>query len=224
MCTLMIFSKPYDCGVFFTKHADILTDVCKNEAPYLEAKASLQRASRNTTGSADAATPASQPLHTAAALPRPNILSPLNVGIENSRRFRALPVYAVLHNLGREGFQDIFVRQVRLARAIATYIRDSADYQLLPWADVPDRISRIHIVVLFRARAKKDVARLLAKKINETRKVYVTPTDWLENAPEALGAGTGAIRLAVSNWMVDVERDLAVVKEILDDVAKEVLS
>lgn len=35
----------------------------------------------------------------AAAVP-----SPLNVGIENSRRFRALPLFASLMELGKEGY------------------------------------------------------------------------------------------------------------------------
>lgn len=53
------------------------------------------------------------------------IPSPLNIGIENSRRFRALPVYAVLLAHGRTGPPGIFTRQIRLARLIAAFCRCS---------------------------------------------------------------------------------------------------
>jgi len=209
--------------VFLTKHADVLTSVCKNEAPYLEAKQTTiatvplnapEKTQEIISGaSAVADSPAA-----------PEILSPLNVGIENSRRFRALPVYAVLQRQGRTGFGEIFARQVRLARAVADYIRRSPAYQLLPWRKLEDQNERTHIVVLFRPKGRADSARMVAKKINETRRIYVTPTDWLESCPDSAGAGTGAIRLAVSNWMVDVEKDLAVISEVLEEVARDFAS
>lgn len=66
---------PYDCGLFFTRSVKALTDVL---GPGEDAPAYLSSASD---------TP-----------------SPLYVNIENSRRFRALPLLASLASLGREGY------------------------------------------------------------------------------------------------------------------------
>lgn len=42
----------------------------------------------------------------------------MNMGTENSRRFRALTVYAVLMSEGRDGLAAILAQMVRLARGI----------------------------------------------------------------------------------------------------------
>lgn len=60
------------------------------------------------------------------------IPSPLNVGLENSRRFRALPAYAVLLSEGRAGMADLVGAMTQLARRIAAWVRDSPHYELLP--------------------------------------------------------------------------------------------
>jgi hypothetical protein len=49
------------------------------------------------------------------------------------------------------------------------------------------------------------------KRMNSTRKLYVSGTQW---------EGKAAARFAVANWQVDVDRDLAVVKEVLEEVCK----
>jgi glutamate/tyrosine decarboxylase-like PLP-dependent enzyme len=136
------------------------------------------------------------------------ILSPLNIGIENSRRFRALPVYATLLSEGREGLGEMLARMVRLARRIAAFVRDSADYEWLPSPDAA--LERTHMVVLFRATdaAHNDV---LTERINDTREMYCSGTMW---------QGQKATRLAVGSWRVDVEKDLAAVTEVLTAIAK----
>lgn len=135
------------------------------------------------------------------------IHSPLNMGIENSRRFRALPAYAVLLSEGREGMAAMLARMVYLARGIATFIRDSESYEWLPDQDAS--LEQTHIIVLFRAKDHK-LNEVLTDRINATRRMFVSGTTW---------DGQKAVRLAVSNWRVDVERDLAVVKEVLLAVA-----
>lgn len=131
------------------------------------------------------------------------IHSPLNMGIENSRRFRALPVYAVLLSEGREGMAAMLGRMVSLAREISRFIRDSKYYEWLPDQDAS--LEQTHIIVLFRAKDPK-LNDVLTDRINETRRMFVSGTTW---------EGHKAVRLAVSNWRVNVERDLGVVKEVL---------
>ena len=174
-----LLNVPYDCGIFLSRHLAIGTAVFLNtNAAYL--------------------TPAG-----AASDGEERIIpSPLNIGIENSRRFRALPVYATLGAYGRDGYRDMLERQIRLSRRIAAFISASQDYVLLPEGN---REEYIYIIVLFRARDDKINAELV-QRINATRKIYVSGTQW---------SGSPAARFAVANWMVDVDADLKVIKEVL---------
>lgn len=165
--------------MFFTRSLDFQTQVFQNpNAAYLASAAG-------------------------AAVP-----SPLNLGIENSRRFRALPAYALIKAEGREGVARMVARMVSLARGISVFVRDSPHYEWLPdeAADVGD----VFIIVLFRAKDEALNNELVAK-INATRDMYVSGTSW---------NGRKAVRLAVSNYGVDVARDLEVVARILTDVAE----
>ena len=140
----------------------------------------------------------------------PTIPSPLHIGIENSRRFRALPVYASLIAYGEQGYRDIIERQIRLARSVAQYIINQPELELLPKSDLTDeqKLAQIYIIVLFKAK-DKNLNTQLVKRINATRRVYVSGTSW-DDEP--------ACRFAISNWQVDVERDLNIIKGVLEEV------
>lgn len=174
-------SQTYDCGFFFSRSLATATEVFQNpNAAYLSSAAS-------------------------AGIP-----SPLNIGIENSRRFRALPVYATLLAYGRDGYSNMIQRQVTMARAIAGLILDCPDYELLPQAPEAQAQSfdRVYIVVLFRA-VDEELNKVLVQYINATRRVYVSGTTW---------GGKPAARFAVANWQTDMNRDLLIVKEVLEAV------
>ncbi|KAM7196474.1 Pyridoxal phosphate-dependent transferase [Rhypophila sp. PSN 637] len=180
-----LLNVPYDTGIFFCRHPAIVNQVFRNpNAAYLASRAFGET---------------------------PAIPSPLNNGIENSRRFRALPVYAVLLSEGREKIATMLARMVFLAREMARFIRDSEHYEWLP--DPNASPERTHIIVLFRAK-NPELNEVLTERINETRRMFVSGTSW---------EGQKAVRIAVSNWRVDVERDLVVVKEILLAVASSSL-
>ena len=178
---------PYDCGIFFCRHPSIAQQVFQNpNAAYLNTK--------------NAATD--------------TIQSPLNIGIENSRRFRGLPVYATLTAYGREGYADMLMRQIRFARAVAAYLFDHADFELLPKEVFSDRLSieqNIFVIVLFKAKDKA-LNEVLVKRINASSKMYVSGTMW-DECP--------ASRIAVSNWQVDPDRDLEIVRTVLENVVSE---
>jgi hypothetical protein len=99
-------------------------------------------------------------------------------------------------------------RMVLLAREIAAYVRDSEHYEWLPSQDAS--LESTYIIVLFRA---KDAAlnEVLVDRINATGKMFVSGTRW---------DGKKAVRIAVGSWRVDVERDAAVIKEVLTDIAE----
>ncbi|TEA12782.1 L-2,4-diaminobutyrate decarboxylase [Colletotrichum sidae] len=172
-----LLNVPYDCGMFFTRSLATLTSVFTNP-----------NAAYLSSG------PSSIP-------------SPLNIGLENSRRFRALPAYAVLRSEGRSGLAVILGRMVLLARKIALWIRESEAYELLPEGEWD--LQETHMVVLFRARADK-LNEELVTKINGTRLMYISGTSW---------KGKKAVRVAVGSWRVDIDQDFEVVKKVLEEVS-----
>ncbi|USP73153.1 hypothetical protein yc1106_00427 [Curvularia clavata] len=177
-----LLNVPYDCGFFLSRHRTMAERVFQNpNAAYL--------ASDNGPDS---------------------IMSPLNIGLENSRRFRALPVYASLVAYGRDGYRDMLERQIQLSRGIAQYILESSEYELLPKKEAPreEILDSIYIIVLFRAK-NEELNKQLVNKIKTTRKIYVSGTSW---------EGRPACRFAVSNWMADADRDLPVIKQVLQEI------
>lgn len=175
----------YDCGFFLTRHPDLQHRVFQNaNAAYLSSGATA-----------------------------PTIPSPLNIGLENSRRFRALPVYATLRAYGRSGHVDMMERHVNLARAVTSYLlNESVSYEVLSPGSTSNKeiINRTSTIVLFRAR-EPDLNKVLVAKINATGRIYVSPTSWEEKP---------AARIAVSNWRVDVDRDLKIIREVLESIAE----
>lgn len=181
---------PYDCGLFFTRDA---------------------RALPSFLGPSAANTPAY--LATAeAAIP-----SPLTVNIENSRRFRALPLFASLLALGKEGYADIFRRNVAFARRVAAHLAAHPGYELMnlsPEWLTSDRPVPLNIVLFRGATGSRydpedsSAHTRLTAAINGTRRMYVTGTQW---------GGSGAVRLAVSNWRTG-DDDWDVVRGVLDEV------
>ncbi|KAJ5657206.1 Pyridoxal phosphate-dependent transferase major region subdomain 2 [Penicillium longicatenatum] len=178
-----LLNVPYDCGFFFSRHPDLAAHVFQNaNAAYLSA------------GAADG----------------PSIPSPLNIGLENSRRFRALPVYASLLSYGREGYREMLERQIHLARAIYAWIFDHPAYVPLPGAlSKAELVDQTFMSVLFCAK-DDSLNQQLTAKINKTSRMFVSGSSW---------QGKTATRIAISNWRVDVERDVTLITDVLTQVA-----
>ncbi|KAF2657795.1 pyridoxal-dependent decarboxylase [Lophiostoma macrostomum CBS 122681] len=177
-----LLNVPYDCGFFLSKHREIASCVFQNpNAAYLSTGDGIE-----------------------------TIMSPLNIGLENSRRLRALPVYASLTAYGREGYREMLERQVILSRGIAEFVLDSEDFELLPKFEGSraEVLSNIYIIVLFKAK-NEGLNKELVQRIKASRRIYVSGTAW---------DGLPACRFAVSNWRADIEKDLPVIKEVLTEV------
>jgi glutamate/tyrosine decarboxylase-like PLP-dependent enzyme len=170
-----LLNVPYDCGFFFSRWLNLQQTVFEN--------------------------PNATYLST-SALPIP---SPLNLGLENSRRFRALPVYASLVAYGRIWHRDLLERQIALARRVGSYIRKSAIYELLP----NDDLEQIYMVVLFRARSETLNAQLVSL-LNAPKEIRVSGLPW---------KGQLAARIAVGTWRVEVDRDFRMVVKALEGAA-----
>ncbi|KAI8841954.1 pyridoxal phosphate-dependent transferase [Chytriomyces cf. hyalinus JEL632] len=206
---------PYDCGLFYTKRRDLLF---QSVAPMFDVKgqgpAYLQS---NSTRDGEQ----QQQLQQLGQ----DIMSPLMVGIENSRRFRALPLYASLLALGRDGYEQIFEANVFFANKVAAWMEASPDYILLNGNMERGSDELVSSIVLFCAsdsnsggfNTKTDGNERLLQSLNDSREMYVTGTKW---------AGKGAIRLAVSNWRTGAgekdaegeETDFATVIRVLQRV------
>ena len=203
-----LLNVPYDCGFFFTRHKKLSEQVFQNAgAAYLSAppvKSSVEQNETEEMVYGDA------------------IQSPLNIGLENSRRFRALPVHATLMAYGRSGHVEMLKRQIALARRVTRWLWACEGAVVLPAqedksgkagskdseAALDEAVRKTFMVVLFRAK-DEGLNTVLAKKINASGKMYVTGTKW---------NGKPAVRMAVSNWMVNVQRDGERVEGVLSEV------
>ena len=134
------------------------------------------------------------------------------MGLENSRRFRALPLYATLLASGRNGYVDMIRRQVTLARAVAQWIADHDHLVLLQQMHDFNWQDSIYMVLLFHTREPGKEKALIAK-VNQSREIYVTGTVW---------RGLSAARLAVANWQVDVEKDFRRITSYLDAAVRDI--
>ncbi len=183
-----LLNVPYDCGFLFCRSGTGLSEsVFQNaNAPYL----------KSNSPSTD------------------NIRSPLNIGLENSRRFRGLPVYTTLVAYGREGYKKMLMMQIRTCRAMARLLSDHHAFELLPsslGSSEDINYQKIFIIVLFRAKNDK-LNETLVKRINATTHVYCSETSW---------GGRPATRIAISNWQADGDSSAGWLRHVLTRVVEE---
>jgi glutamate/tyrosine decarboxylase-like PLP-dependent enzyme len=130
-----------------------------------------------------------------------------NLSAEMSRRARALPVWATLRAYGRDGYQEMVERHVRLAQRVARQVDESPDLERL--AEVPLN------VVCFRfhppgvsEETLDSLNRRLGEAILEDGRVVFGTTEY---------AGKVAFRPAIVNWRTgedDVDLIVKVVREL----------
>lgn len=205
---------PYDCGILLVKktkpkdeisHTCLLDDVCgagtSGGPSYL--------ASNGTTLSEE-----DPHLQFIQSIP-----SPLNRNLENSRRFRALPLYISLLSQGKKGTAAMIQRNIDFAARIRSWLESNSLYEVLtpkcgpldnsqPYEPQKWKGHWCTTVVFFRAHPKacpvasfcdpKSGHLALVQAIKETKKIYISPG--------SLGSVGGA-RLAVSNWATGLNGD-----------------
>ena len=162
---------PYDCGVVF----------CADEAAHRSAM------------SLAAPSQAAPYLATSTRLRDPHEFVP-----EESRRGRAVPVYAALRALGRAGLAELIERNCRQARRFAAGLV-AAGYEVL------NEVVLNQVVVAF---GDAERTRRVVAALQEDGTCWCGTTVW---------QGYTAMRISVSNWSTtdaDVERSLAAMLRI----------
>ena len=163
---------PYDCGVFLTRHLDLLEQSFDVPAPYLE-----------NFGN------------------EPDYMS---LGIENSRRFRAFPVWLTLLAYGREGIKSWVESNIKLSQSFADWIERSDSYELVYPCQMNVVLFRPNVNGLSEQEADK-ITKERLQAINQDGRLFLSPGVW---------KGKQIIRAAISNWQTR-EEDVEIAKEVL---------
>ena len=119
---------------------------------------------------------------------------------EFSRRARAIPVYATLRSLGREGVEDLVDRNCARARQMATALAQEEGVQIL------------NDVVLNQALVRfgddDELTRAVVSGVQNEGTCWLSGTNW---------HGAAAMRISVSNWATseeDISRSAAAIVSV----------
>ena len=135
---------------------------------------------------------------------RPDFMS---LGIENSRRFRALPVWLTLLAYGKNGIKHWVENNIRLSKDLAHWIDASEGYELSYPCQMNVVLFRVNSEYLSDEEADIKTKQLLTD-INQDGRFYVSPGIW---------NGRETIRLCLSNWQTD-ESDIEIAKQVLTEL------
>ena len=128
----------------------------------------------------------------------------MSLGVENSRRFRALPVWLTLLAYGKQGIKSWVENNIRLSKELAHWIDNSEAYELSYPCQMNVILFRVNSTNISETEADERTKQLI-KSINEDGRFYVSPGFW---------QGKEAIRLCLSNWQTD-DNDIEIAKQAL---------
>ncbi|MBB4080827.1 glutamate/tyrosine decarboxylase-like PLP-dependent enzyme [Lewinella aquimaris] len=115
----------------------------------------------------------------------------LNLGPENSRRLRALPVWFTLRAYGKQGYQDIVTRCVAAAFSLGEKLAAHEHFELL--APV-----RLNVVAFTVKGGNQKLVDGLLQRLNDNGRYFLSPT-FLN--------GKAGLRAAFVNWRIS-DRDV----------------
>ncbi|NJN55035.1 MAG: hypothetical protein HC804_09935, partial [Anaerolineae bacterium] len=129
--------------------------------------------------------------------------APVHWTPQNSRRFRALPVWMTLLAYGRDGYRDIVERNCAQANWLGEQIDESNRFRLL----APVLLN----VVCFTLAGEPTLSEveMFLTRVRDDGRVFLTPTIY---------QGVPAIRAAFSNWQT-TDRDLEISWQALQELA-----
>lgn len=127
----------------------------------------------------------------------------LNLLPENSRRFRALPVWFTLQAYGRQGYLEIVENCIRLAQQLGKALQDSAHFTLV----APVRLNVV-CFTLKDAHERETKISQIAQLLNERGKVFMTISRY---------QGKSCLRAALVNWRTE-EKDIELAMQELEAI------
>ncbi|MCF6194894.1 MAG: pyridoxal-dependent decarboxylase [Kangiellaceae bacterium] len=132
----------------------------------------------------------------------------MSLGVENSRRFRAFPVWLTLLVYGKHGIKSWVESNIRLSKDLANWLDQSDDYELVHPCHMNVILFRPNCDALSHGDADDKTKRLL-QKINTDGRIYLSPGIWENNE---------IIRIALSNWQTD-DGDIEIAKQVFKELA-----
>ena len=130
-----------------------------------------------------------------------NDIAFMSLGIENSRRFRAFPIWATLKAYGKNGIKAQIQANVEQAGYLANWIDSSSQFELIRPCELN--------VVLFKPQNRLGLnSEQCMLALNQSGEVFFTPGVW---------NGEQIIRAAISNWAttdIDIDRVIKVMEQL----------
>ena len=126
----------------------------------------------------------------------------LNFLPENSRRLKALPAWFSLLAYGRQGYRDIVENSINVAQLLGKNIEQSEQFELL----APVRLNNVCFTL--RGEQNQDKVSLFLNKLNDTGKVFMTPTVY---------NGKKGIRASFVNWRTN-SNDVDIIIETMNKI------
>jgi len=131
----------------------------------------------------------------------------MSIGVENSRRFRALPVWLSLLAYGKAGITEWVESNIECAKQLASWIEHSPDYELVYRCQMNVVLFRPNCGGLNAEQSDLFVAQRL-EQINRDGRIFLSPGEW---------QGKKIIRAALSNWQTE-HKDVDIAIQVLQAV------
>ncbi len=132
----------------------------------------------------------------------------MSLGVENSRRFRAFPVWLSLLAYGKNGIANWVNSNIRLSKLLANWLDDSESYELVHPCQMNVVLFRPNCIGLNQQEADQKTSHRLLE-INQDGRIYLSPGRW---------QGKQIIRAALSNWETS-EADIEIAQSVLTELA-----
>lgn len=129
---------------------------------------------------------------------------PMDVGIENSRRFRALPVWFSLLAYGRYAFKEMVENHCFLARELAQLLEESGLYKVI---ETPKLNIVCFSALSTEGKLDSEATQKVMELVNAGGSAFFTPT---------IINGQKYIRAAFSNWRTKIKDVELIVSSLLE--------